>query len=309
MLIKVLGSAAGGGFPQWNCNGPISRLGWDGDPSVRRRTQSSLAVSADGVRWVLLNASPDVREQIGATPALQPVRDAPRRNSPIRSVVLTNADVDHIAGLLSLREGHSFTIHATHRVLAILASNSIFDVLAPERVPRKTMHLLSPQPLMDQGQDLGLSVEAFAVPGKVALYLERGDKGARLAAASEDTIGLKISDRAGAEFFYVPACGEIDAALAERLSGAALVFFDGTLYEDDELIAQGLLDKTGRRMGHISMRGAGGSLENFALLGVGRKVYIHINNSNPVLSTATTAYRTVCEAGWEVGFDGMEIEL
>ena len=310
MLIRVLGSAAGGGFPQWNCNGPLSRAAWAGEPHVAPRTQASLAVSADGGNWVLLNASPDIREQIRAAPALQPRRDGSSRNSPIRAVVHSNGDVDAVAGLLTLRERQPFTIYANARILDTLRANSVFNVLDPSVVDRQRLPMEAPLTLVDHGNDLGLDVEAFAVPGKVALYLEARDSPVPVGTRSGDTIGLAIKARAsGATFFYIPSCARMDWALAERLRGAALVFFDGTLFEDDELISQGLLDKTGQRMGHMCMNGAHGSLEALASLDIARKVYIHINNSNPVLSTASAAYRAVRAAGWDIASDGMEIEL
>lgn len=310
MLIRVLGSAAGGGFPQWNCNGGLSRAAWDGESHVAPRTQSSLAVSADGERWVLLNASPDLRDQILATPALQPRSDGPRRNSPIKAVVLTNADVDAVAGLLTLRERQPFTLYGSDRILDTLAENSIFNVLDPAVVDRKRLPMDQPIPLLDHGDDLGLSVEAIWVPGKVALYLEERDKPVNIGGRSGDTVALRVADKAtGAAFFYVPSCARIDWSVETHLRGARLVFFDGTLFDDDELITQGLGEKTGQRMGHMSMNGPDGSLAAFASIPVARKVYIHINNSNPVLSTASAAYRTVQAAGWEVAYDGMEIAL
>ena len=310
MLIRVLGSAAGGGFPQWNCNGPLSRAVWAGEGHVTPRTQASLAVSADGHRWVLLNASPDLRTQITATPALQPRRDGPLRNSPIRAVVLTNGDVDAVTGLLTLRERQPFTLLASARILETLSANSIFNVLDPAVVDRQRLPSEAPMAIIDHGDDLGLDVEAFAVPGKIALYLEARDTPVPIGTRSGDTIGLAIKERlTGAAFFYIPSCARMDAMLATRLTGASLVFFDGTLYEDDELIRQGLLDKTGQRMGHMSMSGPDGSLSAFASLDVARKVYIHINNSNPVLSTASQAYRHVRAAGWDIATDGMEIAL
>ena len=309
MLIRVLGSAAGGGFPQWNCNGRMSRAAWSGAAGVSRRMQSSLAVSADGRRWVLINASPDIRQQILDAPFLHPRPDDGLRNSPIRAVVLTNADVDAVAGLLTLRERQPFTIFAAARVLDVLAANSIFNVLDPGYVDRRPLALREPLQLADHGHDLGLTIEAFPVPGKIALYLERPDAAGGLGTETGDTIGLHIRAADGASFFYVPACARLDDALARRLAGAALLFFDGTLYTDDELIRQDLLDKTGQRMGHMSMSGTDGSIAALSSLDVKRRVYIHINNSNPVLATQSDEHRAVRAAGWEVAYDGMEIEL
>lgn len=310
MLIRVLGSAAGGGFPQWNCNAPTSRAAWDGRPDIVPRTQSSLAVSADGDTWVLLNASPDIRQQIAATPALQPRADGHLRNSPIRAVVLTNADVDHVTGLLSLRERQPLTVYAAQRVLDTLASNSIFNVLDPAYVARVPLTSTGPVDLQHGGASLGLAVEAFGVPGKIALYLEDKSAGPGLGTREGDTIGLAVTDiRRGRTFFYIPACAMLDDALRKRLAGATLVFFDGTLFKDDELVRQGLSDKTGRRMGHISMAGPDGSIVAFAGLDVARRIFVHINTSNPVLIEGSPERRVVQSAGWEIASDGMEVQL
>ena len=302
MIIKVLGSAAGGGFPQANCNCRNCADVRRGAPGLASRTQSSLAVSRDGETWVLLNASPDLRQQI-AIPELAPRPHGAPRSSPIAAVVLTNGDVDHVAGLLSLREGFAFNLYASARVLAALAANVIFDVLDPRYVSRQTLPLGEAVPIAG-----GLVVETFPVPGKVALYLEqaRPDFGTR----EGDSIGLEIRDPAtSAAFHYVPGCAAVDGALAKRLQGSSLVLFDGTLYTDDEMIAQNLSDKTGARMGHISMSGPDGSLAAFRTLDVKRRIYVHINNSNPVLRADGPERADVERAGWEIAFDGMEIRL
>ncbi|HJU31294.1 MAG TPA: pyrroloquinoline quinone biosynthesis protein PqqB [Hyphomicrobiaceae bacterium] len=303
MIIKVLGSAAGGGFPQANCNCRNCadlRLGRAG---LEPRTQSSLAVSADGQSWLLLNASPDLRQQIGATPALAPRPGKRARSSPIASVVLTNGDVDHVAGLLSLREGFAFTLYASGRVLDALAANSIFNVLRDDCVGRVELPL--------EGRievEGGLVVAAYAVPGKVALYLEDGSDG--FGTREGDSIGIAVSDPAtGALFHYVPGCAAIDISLAQRLRGARLVLFDGTLYTDDEMIVQGLSEKTGQRMGHMPMAGPDGSMAAFAELDVERRVYVHINNSNPTLRQGSPERLAVERAGWEIAHDGMEFRL
>lgn len=309
MLIKVLGSAAGGGFPQINCNCRNCANVRRGTPGLRARTQSSLAVSRDGEAWVLLNASPDLRQQVAATPELAPPPSAGDRASPIKAVVLTNGDVDHVAGLLSLREGFAFSVYAAERVLQVLAANNIFDVLDARLVERVPLAVGGrPIGLKGGGADLGLTLEAFPVPGKVALYLEDPGAGPGFGTREGDTIGLRVAERAtGAAFFYVPGCAAIDAALADRLRGASLVLFDGTLYSDEEMIAQGLSSKTGRRMGHISMSGPDGSLAAFAGLGVKRRIFVHLNNSNPALREDGPERAQVEKAGWEVAFDGMEI--
>ena len=307
MIIRVLGSAAGGGVPQWNCNGRNSILARGALSEVVPRSQSSLAVSADGKTWVLLNASPDLRQQIAETPALHPNAAGPLRNSPIAAVVLTNADIDHIAGLLTLREGHAFVVYGSERVQSTLAANSVFNVLAPDLVKRVALILDHPTVISSPQGKIGLDVRAFAVPGKVALFLESGSQ-ADFGTADGDTIGLEV--RAGdRSFIYLPACARVDASLAKRLRGAELVFFDGTLFTDDEMISQGLSQKTGKRMGHISMSGPEGSMAALADLDIKRKVYIHINNSNPVLREGSPERAQVEAAGWDVAYDGMEIRL
>ena len=307
MIIKVLGSAAGGGFPQVNCNCRNCADVRAGRPGLRPRTQSSLAVSSDGERWLLLNASPDIRQQIAATPELAPRPGSGTRTSPLAAVALTNGDVDHVAGLLSLREGLFFTLYASLRVLEAVAANSIFNVLSSRSVTRVALPLDA-----RIGLSGGLAIAAYPVPGKVALYLEDASDG--LGTREGDSIGLEVSDPAsGAAFHYIPGCAAVDADLAGRLRGARLVLFDGTLYTDEEMITQGLSDKTGRRMGHIAMSGTQGTTEGsmaaFAALGVERRIYVHMNNSNPVLREDSPERATVERAGWEIGWDGMEIRL
>jgi pyrroloquinoline quinone biosynthesis protein B len=310
MIIKVLGSAAGGGFPQWNCNCRNCVAVRSGKPGFKARTQSSLAVSRDGESWVLLNASPDLRQQIAQTAELHAKPKLGLRHSPIKAAVLTNGDVDHVIGLVNLREAQPFTIYGTGRVLDILKSNTVFQVLAEPLVPRITLALDEPVALQGSSGELGLTVEAFAVPGKVALYLEDAAAGDDFGTQEGDTIGLEISDPATRKsFFYIPGCATIDAALARRLEGASIVFFDGTLFTDDEMIEQGLLGKTGARMGHISMSGPSGSIAAFSKLGVGRLIYVHINNSNPALDESSAARKSIEGAGWEVGYDGLEVRL
>jgi pyrroloquinoline quinone biosynthesis protein B len=228
------------------------------------------------------------------------------RSSPIAGVVLTGGDVDAIAGLLNLRERQALTILATAAVQAILAANPIFDVLDRQIVARRVVPLEQPQPLaLPDGTPSGLTLRLFAVPGKVPLYLESPDA-VPDRVEGEATVGAVISDGA-AQLHFIPGCAAMTPALAERLRGAALVFFDGTLWEDDEMIRAGTGPKTGRRMGHMSLNGTEGTLAAFADLGVRRKILIHLNNSNPVLLGDAPERRAVEAAGWEVAFDGMEI--
>jgi pyrroloquinoline quinone biosynthesis protein B len=310
MLIRILGAAAGGGFPQWNCSCRNCADVRAGKPGFRARTQCSLAVSANGSDWVLLNTAPDLRQQINETPALGARADGGLRNSPIKAAVLTGGDVDFIAGLLNLRELQPFSVYGSARVLATLADNSVFNVLDASVVPRRELPLGVATPIEGGDRDTGLVVEAFAVPGKIALYLESGASSDNYGSREGDAIGLKVSaPETGKSFFYVPGCAVVDPELAGRLEGAALVFFDGTLYTDEEMIRQGLMQKTGQRMGHISISGPEGSIAALAPLGVQRKIYVHINNSNPVLDETSPERRATEAAGWEVGHDGMEIRL
>ena len=267
-----------------------------------------MAVSANGRDWVLLNASPDLRQQINETPELQPAADKEPRNSPIKAVILTNGDVDALAGLLTLREAQPLTIYGSKRVLDVLASNSIFDVLDSSLVARKPMTLGKSFAVEGPEGPVGIDIEAFPVPGKVALYLEDAKAGESLGTQDGDTIGLRVTEAgSGHHFFYVPNCAKLDAATAARLTGAPLLFFDGTLYTNDEMIVQGLMNKTGDRIGHMNISGPSGTIAAFADLGVERKIFIHINNSNPVLREDSPERKAVEASGWEVAYDGMAI--
>ena len=293
----VLGSGGGGGVPQWNCGCRVCRLAWAGDARVKPRTQSSLAVSADGERWLLLNASIDLRQQILARPALQPKGEG--RHSPIAAVLLTNTDVDHAAGLLALRERQPFAILGTRATLDTIGANRIFDVVAHDIVPRRAVRLGEPlEPLP------GLTLELFSVPGKVPLWLEEGE--VKTDAIGEGTVGVAV-EAAGRKLVYAPGCARATDDLHRRIAEAHALFFDGTLFSDDEMIANGLGDKTGRRMGHMPVSGPGGTLDEFAPHARVRKMLIHINNSNPILIEGSPEEATVKAAGWDVAFDGMEV--
>ncbi len=299
MRIIVLGSAAGGGHPQWNCHTPASVRAWQNAAGARRRTQASLAISADGERWLLVNASPDFRQQVLDTPALWPRHGL--RHSPIEAVLLTSGEIDHIAGLLSMREGQRFDLHASPRVLDLLAQNPIFDALQPGCVARHPFELERPLAL------LGLQVTPFAVPGKVPLFMERHHPG-DLAGAADETLGLTFDDGRH-RVHYIPGCAAMTDALRERLQGAELVLFDGTLWQDDELVRLGVSAKTGQRMGHLSIDGEHGTLAAFAGLGVARKYFVHVNTTNPVLDAHSPERATVNAQGWDVAHDGLEITL
>jgi pyrroloquinoline quinone biosynthesis protein B len=307
LRVVVLGAAAGGGVPQWNCGCLVCRMART-DPELQS-TQASIAISADGDHWFLINASPDLRQQLIATPQLHPIAGN-LRHSPISGVILTNGEIDAIAGLLSMREGWPFTIYAHRRVLSILATNSIFNVLNGNSVPRQPIEAEETfEPVLPDGSSSGIEVLPFAVPGKGAWYLESK---AHPAGDSDvgDTLGLRICDRAnGRHFYFLAACAGLTDDLKARLKGASVIFFDGTLWRDDELVVAGLGSKTGRDMGHIAMSGETGAIESLASLGIDRKIFLHINNSNPVWPRNSAERKAAERACWEIPVDGMEITL
>ncbi len=310
MFIKVLGAAAGGGYPQWNCNHPNSRLARLKKENAISRTQSSIAVSSDKKKWFIFNASPDLRQQLWDNPELMPSPDAPLRYSPIMGVILTNADVDHTAGLINLRESQRFNLYATNRVLEVIGKNSIFNVLNPKFVKKLPIELESILKLNDTEDNFsGLSIKPFSVPGKVALWLEDESKGKNFGSVEEDTIALEVTDANNKKFFYIPACASIPEWLLTKLDNSELIFFDGTLWQDDEMIKQNVGIKTGKRMGHISMSGEEGSIEILNKINVKRKVFIHINTTNPALLEDSNERKIANENGWEIAYDTMEIML
>jgi pyrroloquinoline quinone biosynthesis protein B len=308
LRVVVLGAAAGGGVPQWNCGCTVCRKARNEHPELRS-TQASIAISADSEHWFLINASPDLRQQLIATPKLHP-KHGTLRHSPISGVILTNGEVDAVAGLLSMREGSPFTIYAHPRVLAILETNSIFNVLSEKNVRRQPIEVDKAfEPALPDGSPSGIEILPFAVPGKGAWYLEgkahpAGDDGAG------DTLGLRIDDKASGKYMYfLAACAGVTNDLRSRLKGASAIFFDGTVWRDDELIVAGLGNKTGQGMGHIAMSGDSGAIAALANLDIGRKIFLHINNSNPVLLRDSAERKTAEHAGWQIPTDGMEIVL
>jgi pyrroloquinoline quinone biosynthesis protein B len=307
LRIVVLGAAAGGGVPQWNCGCPVCRTA-RGNRQLQS-TQASIAVSRDGAHWFLVNASPDLRQQLTATPQLHP-KSGQLRHSPIAGVILTNGEIDAITGLLSMREGSPFALYAHARVLDILKANSIFNVLGHKNVKRLPIEIdRAFEPTLPDGSPSGIEMLAFAVPGKGAWYLE-GKAHPTGGDSAGDTLGLRIADRtSGKYFFFLAACARVTDDLKARIKGAPLVFFDGTVWRDDELVVAGLGQKTGQGMGHIAMSGKDGAIESLAGLDIARKVFLHINNSNPVLLDGSDERRHAEHAGWQVPSDGTEITL
>ncbi len=305
--VRVLGAAAGGGFPQWNANSEACRRARAGDPLAKAATQASIAVSADERHWFVVNASPDLRQQIEANGCLQP--SSGLRSSPIAGVVLTNGDVDAIAGLLHLREGTPLALYAHPAVLKVLDDNPVFEVIDRSVVPRREFEMDRWQTLcLASGMESGIEILPFVVAGKVPLYREGEVQGDAMFDADGFTLGLEVRG-GGARFAYVANCAEISDALAARVRGMPLVFIDGTLFTDDEMIRQGVGGKTGRRMGHVSISGDEGTLARLKPLGIGRKIFIHINNTNPILLADSPERRHVEAEGFEVAFDGMEVRL
>ncbi len=309
LKVLVLGSAAGGGSPQWNCNSQVSKAVRSRTNGTSPRTQSSIVVTANNDEWFLFNASPDLGSQILNNSQMHPKKGL--RHSPISGVVLTNGDVDHVAGLLTLRERQNLSVYAHARVHSVLKENSIFNVLNSDYVDRREMKMNVEFELKNkEGKGSGIFIEAFEVPGKIALWLEDESKGENFGTQEGDTIGLKISS-AGKEksFYYIPACAKMTSELSEKLKDSELVLFDGTLWKNDEMASSKVGEKTGQRMGHMNNSGPDGSIEAFKDLNVKKKIFIHINTTNPILLSDSNERKIVEENNWEVSYDGMEITI
>ncbi|ABV92199.1 coenzyme PQQ biosynthesis protein B [Dinoroseobacter shibae DFL 12 = DSM 16493] len=290
----ILGAAAGGGLPQWNCGCDNCNLARSG--TIPPQTQSSLAVTADGTSWAILNASPDIRGQLADTPALHPTG---LRDLPLRAVLVTNGDIDHVAGLLTLREMQPFRLFATAGIHEVLAENPIFNAVNATVVPRETIALDAPFELVP-----GLIATLFPVPGKVPLYLEGETVETDL--IGDQTVGVRLQ-ALDSTAYYIPGCALLTDDLRARLDGADTLFFDGTLWADDEMVRAGLGKKTGKRMGHMSMSGPDGSIAAFEGLSIRQKIYVHMNNTNPVLRPSSAEKAQAEAAGWIIGQDGMEV--
>lgn len=304
MKIFVLGSGAGGGFPQWNCNCPNCRGLRDGSLRASARTQSSLAINDGGEDWLLVNASPDLRAQLETCPALQPGRAV--RDTAIAAVLIVDAQIDHSTGLMTLRE-HT-------KPLPVYCTPSVHDDLTTGYpLLRVLEHYCGVDwhPIDAIGGKAfsipelpGVEIQPIPLPGEAPPYSPR-----RHQPAPDDTIGLTFVDRrSGARCFYAPGLGDWTDAVLEQARRADCLLIDGTLWRDDELSARGAAEKTGQEMGHLAQSGAGGMLERLAPL-PGRKILIHINNTNPILDEDAPERARLAEAGIEVAWDGMEIEL
>jgi pyrroloquinoline quinone biosynthesis protein B len=293
--IRVLGSAAGGGFPQWNCSCVGCRAARDG--AATPRTQSSIAVEA-GERWFLVNASPDVRQQMTACSGLHP-RDG--RATPLEAVLLTDAEIDHTLGLLLLREGRGVTIHATPPTEATLRRGTGFLTTLERYCPVRVVPV---EPGVEVALTEDLSYTAVDLPtGKEPRFAEVG--------SADDpgrVIGYRFRDRrTGGTVVYAPGVADVVPALLDACEGASALLIDGTAFADDELITQDLGTKTAGDMGHLPLAGPGGSLERLAGLAVPRTVLVHINNSNPILRDGSPERAAVENMGVEIGIDGLEV--
>ena len=306
MQIRILGSAAGGGFPQWNCSCPNCRAIRSGTFAGRPRTQAQVAVSADGNCWFLLGASPDLRAQITDCQDLHP---RSLRDSPVAGVVLASADLDHVLGLLLLRELQPLSVYGTASVLKVLReSNSMFRML--NRVPGQVNWncIMSSQPFrlrLASGEDAGILCEAIPLAGHYPAYVQNGG-GLSL---QESVIGLILTSDSGHSVAYFPNASEIEEEVLARLQSVDLLLFDGTFWSDDELVSLQVGGQTARNMGHIPVAGDEGSLQRLCSLTGTRKFYIHINNTNPMLNEAGPQYREIRDAGWELAEDGWQAQL
>jgi pyrroloquinoline quinone biosynthesis protein B len=295
----VLGSGAGGGVPQWNCACENCNLARAGDPRVAPRTQDSLAVSGRGDRWLLVNASPDIGVQLARFAPLHPRRP---RDTPIAAVALTNGDLDHVVGLLSLRESQPFAVLATERVRAgLVERNAMLRTLArtADQVAWQRLHL-GQELVVD---DAGVGVTALAVPGKLPVHLT-----GIVEPSAEDNVALRVRDlTTGRTVVIATAVGSLEGTDL-LFEPADALFFDGTFWTEEELITLGLGKARARDMAHLPMSGTGGSLSRLGAV-AGRRIFTHINNTNPVLREDSRERASVVSAGWEVAFDGFEVSL
>lgn len=308
MILKLLGSAAGGGYPQWNCSCPNCRRARSGEPSARARRNDSMAVSPDGSRWVLLNASPDVCLQSEENACLHPTPGPSLRGSPIQAVLLTDAELDHTTGLLQLRQGSSIDVYASPPVLGALADDfPVRRIIEPFANFRWHETRLEESFPLFGGQ---LSVCPFDLGDKPPRYVSANPLREAAGQPQPWSVGYRITDvRTGGIAVYAPGIETWSRTLERHLEGADCIFLDGTFWMGDELRELGVSELHASDMGHLPVAGSGGSAERFALSQARRKVYVHINNSNPMLLEDSPQRRRLTDMGIEVGFDGMEMEV
>ena len=298
MRVRVLGSAAGGGFPQWNCNCRTCRAARVPGGAAIPRSQSSIAVRGSDGPWYLVNASPDLRQQLAELPV---DRSNGLRATPVGGVLLTDAEIDHTAGLLLLRESNApIRVYSTEGVRDALTEHYPLLRMLERYCGVEWSPLAAGETTLLHGSSL--EVEAFSTGGDAPLYLGEGADGPA-------SIGLTIHDRAGdGVLTYAPALAAIDASIGERLAASDCVLVDGTFWTNDELPALGLATRDAHAMGHAPLTGGGGTLATLAALPA-RAILVHVNNTNPILLDDSPERATVESSGVEVAHDGMEIEL
>ena len=305
MRVRVLGSAAGGGFPQWNCNCANCRSVRSGALEVRARMQSSVAISADGERWCVMNTSPDLRAQLVATSALAPRTGA--RGTPIAAVFLTDAEIDHVAGLLSLREHQPLRLYCSAAVFEwVFGANPMFGALVePTRFTWERIDEGATAPVRDaSGGEIGLRYDALFVAGKIPAFVSAA------APRAGSTTGVRIVEAAtGRSIVYLPVIKDLSDAVMHVLRTCDCLLFDGTFWSEDEMAQRGAGRRTASDMGHLPISGATGSLARLRGLDGVRKIYTHVNNTNPVLDPSSSERRAVEEAGWEIAEDGWELNV
>ncbi|MFK7859926.1 MAG: pyrroloquinoline quinone biosynthesis protein PqqB [Granulosicoccus sp.] len=305
MKLKVLGSAAGGGYPQWNCNCPMCNGVRQGTINAHSRTQSSIAVTSDEVDWVLFNASPDILTQIQNCNVLQPARSL--RDTGIASIVLMDAQIDHTTGLLMLRE-HSqpLKLFCTQPVREDLSTgNPLFKVLEHYcNIDWREITIDNDKLSIEGAADV--EFKPLPLTSNAPPYSPHRDK-----PVAGDTIGMLMTDRqSGKSLFYAPGLGEMEPHVWETMQSADVVLVDGTMWTDDEMIERGASQKTARSMGHLPQSGIGGMIEWLDKLpDTTRKVLIHINNTNPILDEDSAERNLLTEHGIEVAMDNLEIEI
>lgn len=304
MHILILGAGAGGGVPQWNCHCDICKGVRSHTIDADARTQSSIAVSQDGESWVLINASPDLRQQINQTPRLWP-KEGVKRGTSIASIVLTDSQIDHTTGLLTLREGLPLPVYCTDVVYEDLTTGfPLFTMLKHWHggLQRKTIETNFDVAFTPEGGK-GLTFQPVVLASNAPPYSKYRDN-----IVPGNNIGLRITDTATEKaIFYAPGCMQASELVKHNLDNIECVLFDGTLWLDDEMISQGFSDRLGTQMGHMPVNGESGAIALLKTYPIKRKILIHINNTNPVLNKSSAAYQSIREQNIELAYDGMQI--
>ncbi|MAP26476.1 MAG: pyrroloquinoline quinone biosynthesis protein PqqB [Methylophaga sp.] len=304
MHIHVMGSGAGGGFPQWNCNCNNCKGVREGTVKASRRTQSSIAISSDGVDWILFNASPDIKKQMDDFPALQPAREV--RDTAIKAILITDAQIDHVTGLLTLREHNKpWDIYCTEAVHDDLTTGfPVFNILGHFRGIN--------------WHEIKTDLESFTIPAAPGLIFTAVPLKSEAPPYSPhrhntvpgDNVGIRVEDtRTGKNVFYAPGLGVVEDHVLEFMRNADVVLVDGTVWTDDEMSKEGISDKRAQEMGHINQSEDGGTISFLNSMERPRKILIHINNTNPILNEESAERQVLNNAGIELAYDGMDIEL